>query len=142
MDLFRCQNVELTRLQRALKKQMQETYVGNKPFIGELISRVDKDGTTRDAVWESVSESDRMCEALLTGARWGIQLPRDFYRRLETAKHEMEGRLYGPYRQRAKEVCVVLHTVSFYSNVCSGEDATGNQFSQWDQSARSIHQHG
>ena len=58
-DLLRCMPVELLRMQRALKKESKETYVGGKPLIGELYTKIDKDGSIRDDVWDRLAQSDR-----------------------------------------------------------------------------------
>ena len=84
---------------------MQEYLVEGKPLIGELFKEVDKDRTIRDIVWAPVADNDPTFAAMLSGARWGTDIPQNFAQRLVKAKREMERRLNGPYRELAKKVC-------------------------------------
>lgn len=80
-DTFRCMGVELLRMQRALRKELQETTVNGKPLAGELFTEIDKDGAIREAVWDKIARSDPFFEAMLTGARWNDNIPHNFNRK-------------------------------------------------------------
>lgn len=88
--LLRCTPDELRQLKNALKSELQAQWVGGRPFLGQLPSESDPDGSIREGLWAAVATKNPLLGRLLNGRRYPLgTLPAGFADGLRMVKDKI-----------------------------------------------------
>ncbi|KAH9837485.1 hypothetical protein Tdes44962_MAKER01841 [Teratosphaeria destructans] len=78
MQLLRCSEEELSELKLALRQQLISTSINGLPAIILTPTELEKLGNYEDEMWKTVASQDDKFSKMLSGDRWGVDLPPGF----------------------------------------------------------------
>ncbi|KAF2770329.1 hypothetical protein EJ03DRAFT_373694 [Teratosphaeria nubilosa] len=78
MQLLRCSDEELWELKLAFREQLVSTIINGQPAIVLTPTELEELGNHEDEMWKTVASQHDKFSKMLSGERWGVDLPQGF----------------------------------------------------------------